>query len=74
MDNYEDDSQQAYESNREREWTADMLNTPWAVEVDRGNMYVVDAAGMRVAEILSPTTQQALLAANKIVELVNNQY
>ena len=72
--NDEDDSQQAYESSREREWTADMLNTPWAVEVERGDMYIVDAAGLRVAEILSPTTQQALLAASKIVDLVNNQY
>jgi len=70
----EDDSHQAYESDREREWTADMLNTPWAIMVNGKDMFIIDAAGLKIAEILSPTHQQALLAASKIIDLVNDRY
>jgi hypothetical protein len=73
-DEIEDDSQYAYESLREREWTADMLRTPWAIMVNGKDLFIIDTAGEKVAEILSPTQKQALLAASKIIDLVNEQY
>ena len=70
----EDNSQEAYETDRQQEWMADQLGTPWAVEVNPQGLLVVDKYGQPVARLLHPKLQNQSLVADEILRLVNKMY
>ena len=73
MENQSDEERFMHEVQSEQEWVHDMLNTPWAAEIDKdGAMKIIDKDGVPVFKIDSRSPEYAALAAAVIVEHVNS--
>ena len=69
-----DDGQRYYEENREQEFLATVLGTPWASEIDEKNVYIIDKDGKRILTLTTGSDSTDAIAASILIGLINKTY